>query len=175
MDQKTKQILDRIDHKLDQLISDLEQRPAEELGKEPHPGAWSPLQVLYHLMLSEKLSLGYIQKKLSYDPELPKIDWKARMRSRVLDTYLRGPLKRKAPDQVNETNFPDDLSLAQIAGEWRTFRQGMRSYFEGLEPELFSRQVYKHPFAGRMSLSAMLSFFDSHFDRHHKQIQRALK
>jgi len=174
MDLKTKTILDRIDHKLEQLVSELEQQPAEQLNQEPSPGAWSPLQVLYHLLLAEKLSLGYIKKKLSYDPELPKVDWRARLRTFVLDTYLKTPLRRKAPDNVNETKFPDDLSLEQIAKEWRVSRQDLRRYFEGLEPELFSRQVYKHPFAGRMSLAGMLSFFETHFDRHYRQIKKAL-
>lgn len=175
MDQQTEKILDRIDHKLKKLISDLDKKPAEQLTQEPQPGAWSPLQVLYHLMLSEQLSLRYIKKKLSYDPELPKVDWKARLRTFVLDAYLKSPFKRKAPTNVNESNFPDDLSLVQIAKEWQATRQELRLYLEGLEPELFSRQVYKHPISGRMSLAAMLSFFDSHFDRHHKQIKRALK
>lgn len=175
MDQQTEKILDRIDHKLEKLISDLDKKPAEQLTQEPQPGAWSPLQVLYHLMLSEQLSLRYIKKKLSYDPELPKIDWKARLRTFVLDAYLKSPFKRKAPTNVNESNFPDDLSLVQIAKEWQATRQELRLYLEGLEPELFSRQVYKHPISGRMSLAAMLSFFDNHFERHHKQIKRALK
>jgi uncharacterized damage-inducible protein DinB len=174
MNQPTQKILDRIDHKLEKMISDLEQRPTEALNQAPYPGAWSPLQVLYHLVLAEKLSLGYIKKKLSYNPELPKADWRARLRTSVLNAYLKSPLKQKAPANVNESNFPDDLSLEQITKDWRAMRQELRSYLEGLEPELFSRQVYKHPLSGRMSLAGMLSFFENHFDRHHKQIQRAL-
>lgn len=174
MDPNTQKIFDRIDQKMDALIKELENMPEEKLQQHPEPGAWSVLEVMYHLMLSEKLSRAYIQKKLSFKPDLPANNWSARLRSFLLDTYNRGPIKRKAPQNVSESQFPKDLTFVGVVTEWKNERQTLRTYLEGLEPALYQKQVYRHPFGGRLSLAAMVSFFNSHFDRHYKQIRRVL-
>ena len=66
MDQTTQKKLDHLDQKLASLLRDLEKYSEEELQKSPQPGAWSVIQVLSHLMLSEKLSQAYVKKKLSH-------------------------------------------------------------------------------------------------------------
>lgn len=175
MDQTTQKKLDHLDQKLASLLRDLEKYSEEELQKSPQPGAWSVIQVLSHLMLSEKLSQAYVKKKLSYNPKLPSVNWQSRMRSFLLDTYVRSPLKARAPKNVNESQFPENLTIAQISADWKNDRASLRTYLSSLESGLFKKQVYKHPFGGRLSLAAMISFFDSHFDLHHKQIQRTLK
>jgi hypothetical protein len=45
----------------------------------------------------------------------------------------------------------------------------------GLPDHLYDKEIYKHPFAGRLSLMGMVDFFEHHFRRHREQMRRALK
>ena len=97
------------------------------------------------------------------------------MRATLMNAFNRSPLKRKAPKGVDETNFPKNVSFSQIKEQWLAQRNELKTHLESLPTDLYNKQVYKHPFAGRLSLAGMLSFFDSHFDRHYRQIKRTLK
>lgn len=175
MDRQTQRALSKADAKLDSLLAELEVLPEEVLKKTPAPGAWSVLDVMHHLQLAEYYSQAYVEKKLSFDPELKPTNLGSWFRSQLLNTYSRWPMKWKAPKGVDEHSFPQDSSLEEVAQKWKTQRAKLKSYLEELPEDLYKRQVYKHPFAGRLSLAGMVSFFNSHFDRHHRQIRRTLK
>ncbi|GAB5554594.1 MAG: hypothetical protein Sapg2KO_41850 [Saprospiraceae bacterium] len=172
MDQKTKAIFDKLEWKLQALEQELSDLPVEQLSKSPKPGAWSVLDILHHLKLAEAYGHKYSEKKLSFNPSLPKDNWQAQFRSWLLNTFNRSSLKVKAPKGVDESFFPKEIPFEQIMEEWKAQRKALRTFLEGLDPEIYTKQVYKHPLGGRLSLADMLRFFDSHFDRHHRQIQR---
>lgn len=174
MDQKAKAILDRLEQKLRALEQELSALPTEQLTKVPKPGAWSVLDILHHLKMAEAYGHRYSEKKLSFNPSLPNDNWQSRFRARLLNTFNRSNLKVKAPKGVDESFFPKDVPFQQIMEEWKGQRTALYSFLESLDAETYKKQVYKHPLGGRLSLADMLSFFDSHFDRHYKQIQRTL-
>jgi hypothetical protein len=174
MDLKTKTTFERIETKLAALEQELSTLPKEDLNHVPSPGAWSVLDILHHLKLAENYGLGYTQKKLSFNPTLAADNWQSRFRSWLLDTFNRSSLKIKAPKGVDESFFPKDVPMEQIFQEWKQQRFEMHTFLDGLAPEIYTKQVYKHPLGGRLSLASMVSFFESHFDRHYKQIQRTL-
>jgi hypothetical protein len=51
----------------------------------------------------------------------------------------------------------------------------MAAFLDNLPAEYADKEVYRHPFAGRMSLAGMLSFFEAHFINHRRQLYRALR
>jgi len=175
MDKKTANELQKANRNLDQLISRLEELPPEQLSAAPSEGAWSVLDCLHHLRLAEYYAHAYIKKKLSFNPELKSNNLSSWMRSKMLTTYSRWPMKWQAPKGVDKAAFPEDSSLEEIVGKWKGQRQKLESYLNELPIELFGKQVYKHPFSGRLSLAGMVTFFNSHFDRHLKQINRTIK
>jgi hypothetical protein len=175
MNQKVEAQLQHIDTKLDRLLTNLAQHPAEKLQQRPTPGTWSVTDVLQHLMLVENASQQYVQKKLSFNPTLPNVNLGTAWRMLVLKSYNWLPIKLKAPKYVDETNFSTDLLLTDIADRWRNQRLQLRGFLESLPEDIFNKEVYKHPLAGRLSLLAMLQFYEGHFDRHHKQIRKLLK
>ena len=174
MDHKTHTLFDGADANLAKLITELSQQDPATLAKKPAPNAWSVLEVMEHLRLAESFAMAYIKKKLSFNPTLPASNWQSRLRSFLLDLTLRLPIKRKAPKGVNVDNIKLDKDFATLAKEWQDQRTELRAFLMELPSELYSKQVYKHPFGGRMSLAGMLSFYNTHFDRHSKQIQRTL-
>ena len=175
MDAKTLGLLDKIDAKLAQLKKELSQVPAEKLSQNPSEGAWSVLQVMIHLRMAEGYAHQYLQKKLSFDPKLPNTNLQSAFRTSFMNAFNRMPFKIKAPKGVDTSSLPKIEPLETQMEQWEQQRKALRAYLSGLDDSLFKKQVYKHPFAGRLSLAGMVSFFDSHFDRHYKQIQRTLK
>lgn len=175
MKEKTLNKLRELDAKLEQLHVDLAIFSEDELNQRPQPEVWSALDIIHHLKMSEGLSLEYLRKKLSTGPEgLSKAGLKAKMRVLALSTFMRSNRKRKAPEVVNESAFPERSHLGELMDEWRTQRKELRVFLENQSEDVFALEAYRHPFAGRMSLLGMLQFFDSHFDRHRRQIRRTL-
>lgn len=174
MNNKTSVYFDKIDRKLQQLLDELKQYSDEKLNHKPTPESWSVLQVMHHLMLAENLSGKYVQKKLSFNPELKNTNLGTAWRMLVLRSYNYLPLKLKAPKNVGSENLPETSGFEQTAEKWLTQRQELRAFLSTLPDEIFKKEVYKHPIAGRLNLDGMLQFFEGHFDRHRKQINRIL-
>ncbi len=156
------------------LLEDLKQFSDSKLNKKPQEGAWSVLQVMHHLMLAERLSHQYLEKKLSHNPALEKAGLKSKMRSILLKTYLATPLKRKAPAAVGD-NLPEESTFWEVVKQWKQQREELKAFLETLPDDMMNKELYKHPAAGKMTILDMLKFFDSHFTRHRKQINRNLK
>lgn len=174
MNKKTAAYFDKIDEKLQQLLNNLQQYSDEELNRKPTPESWSVLQVMHHLMLAESLSGKYVQKKLSFNPKLKGTNLGTAWRMLVLRSYNYLPFKLKAPRNVGSENLPETSRIEETAEKWLAQRRELRAYLSTLPEEIFKKEVYKHPFAGRLSLDGMLRFFEGHFDRHRKQIDRIL-
>ena len=137
-------------------------------------GVWSSMQVLTHLLLTEQLSLKYIQKKLSFQPELAKAGLKSRLRLSLLRIYLISPLKFKAPEAVQSQDRTPQCNLEEFGQIWQAERAKMKEFIRELDNDLLIKEVYKHPFVGRLSIAQMLQFFQHHFHRHEKQILKRL-
>lgn len=137
-------------------------------------GGWSAIQTVHHLILTEELSLQYVQKKLSFNPKLEEADFKTRLRSAALWFYLNLPVKFKAPANVSEEKLPGFTTFALTRERWLEVRQKWTEFLEQLPNELLDKAVYRHPFAGRLSWTGTLKFFRYHFQRHRKQIRRIM-
>lgn len=170
-----KKQLAKVNADLDQLFADLEKYSTEKLCKKPTPDAWSAIQVMHHLRLSEKYSLAYCEKKLSFKPKLKKAGILAAGRAVIVDLYLSSPFKFKAPAAISGDATPNSGDLATIKKEWKRERDRLEKFINDLPAEYADKEVYKHPFGGRMSIKGMLQFFESHFRNHRKQIFRALE
>jgi len=167
--------LDRLDRKLADLRSTLAVLPESFLSQSPEPGAWSPLMVAEHLRKAEAISGAYLRKKALSDRPLPRRDLRSRFREMAMGWYLRSPFKFKAPAIVNEESFPDQLILPIQFEQWEEERKNLREWLSRQPEDYFSRQGYRHPLAGRMTVNGMLKFFEWHFDRHRKQIDRTIR
>ncbi|MEQ8703575.1 MAG: DinB family protein [Phaeodactylibacter sp.] len=167
--------LDQLDQELSRLFRQLERYDNAPLNQQPTDGGWTVLQVLHHLILAEEASVGYIQKKLSFNPVLEKAGFRAAWRLFVVDFYFRMPLKFKAPKGVDREALPEHADFESTKAQWESQRRALRKYLSHLPDAQFDRELYKHPFAGKMSLRQMLQFFGMHIKRHQSQINRVLK
>lgn len=166
---------ERIDNLLTEILTYLKEYPEDHLNEKPSPESWSALQVCHHLIKTEELSCQYLKKKLSFNPKLNEANMAAAMRLKLLKTYLNTPLKYKAPENIGTPALPVVSTFAEVESSWKAVRKDLRSFVTGLPLEILSKEVYKHPFAGRLSLEGMLIFFEEHMIRHFKQIKKALR
>jgi len=162
--------LDKLDSDLKQLLENLKMYSADQLNRKPGPSVWSPLQILYHLYRSETLSLSYVKKKMHYNDQLKNSDWRTLVRSCLLSLALRAPFKYTAAPQVNIEHLPEEITLDIIEKDWLGQRDELRSFLLGVDASFLNKNVYRHPYAGRLGLIQMLQFFGTHFHRHEEQI-----
>jgi hypothetical protein len=170
-----KKHLDSLDKELDELLEYLRPYTDEMLNTRPGPGRWSALQVMHHLMKTEALSLQYVRKKLSFNPRLKRAGFLTASRSFLLDIYFRLPFKFKAPEVVSEASLPENSSFEEVHVQWLDLRRQLREFLAGLPGDTLGREIYRHPFAGRLSGRGMIRFFSGHFMRHKKQIERTIQ
>jgi uncharacterized damage-inducible protein DinB len=168
------QQLGQLNTELDALLDQLTQYSHQQINQQPTPDSWSAMQVMHHLLLSETLSMKYCQKKLSFEPSLKKAGLMARLRAFFVRYYLLSPFKFKAPPVLATSALPAESDLEGLANQYRNQRAAFEDFLEQVPEKYLDKEVYKHPFGGRLSLSGMVDFFDAHFQHHRRQALRAV-
>jgi hypothetical protein len=146
--------------------------PHAALNRSPGPGKWSALQVLHHVVTAEALTLGYIRKKMQAGPALEKAGPASRLRLLALQVTLALPIRFKAPTTTGDV--PGESKLEALRARWDDVRSGLGALVESFPDELRDRLVFRHPYAGRMSLAHALGTLQAHLDHHIPQVERAL-
>ena len=168
--------LDRMDTELAGLFEALNKYSDDDLNWKPKSDQWSVLQVMVHLMKAEAGSLAYVEKKLSSGhSHISKAGILAGGRKYIMNGLLHYPFKIKAPQGLGTESLPDRSSFWDLVKQWKKQREDLRTYLASLPIEALSKEIYKHPVVGRMSINGMLSFFEGHFQRHRKQINQVLQ
>jgi len=165
--------LKHLDILLRSLFSQLETCTHVQLNRRPQPGSWSAIQVMHHLMLSESYSRMYCEKKLKNTTQFTNSSVATHIRLLLLRWYLLSGLKAKAPQRVNTGSLPDSDSLDQVTRQWSEERQLLGTLLEKVSPDYFNKTIYKHPYAGHLTIPGMLDFFVAHFRHHVLQISKA--
>lgn len=144
----------------------------EKYNQQPSSGSWSVAQAANHIFLSEQLSTAYIRKKLSYPDTLLPFQIKSWGGVYLIKLVLWSGYKRKAPVNINMWDQQPILSQADLEQQWSKLRADMITLIEKHQGAFGSHMVYRHPFAGRMTMHQMLIFFNDHMAHHMKQINR---
>lgn len=145
----------------------------EKFQLAPKPGKWSISQILTHIVTAEKLSLGYMKKKIQSVDQLNNSGISETLRLWLLIVSQRVPLKYKAPKVMIEST-PDALSFDELVKEWDHVRNDLAAFLEGIEEKNVRKVIYKHPYAGRFDAHQALIFLHEHIIHHKPQIDRIL-
>jgi hypothetical protein len=130
---------------------------------------WSISQIMTHLLTAEKLSIGYMQKKIRSIETLEDVGISAVMRFMILRVSQYVPLRYKAPRVVLE-NTPSALSFGDLVRQWEQQRSELKELLENISPDHVHKAIYKHPYAGRLSAVHALGFLKDHIMHHRPQI-----
>ncbi|MFT7588008.1 MAG: hypothetical protein ACI959_000214 [Limisphaerales bacterium] len=134
---------------------------------------WNTLQVIDHLLISERKSIAYIKKKMEYSDSLSTSNFSNRINATLLQGILKVPIKFRAPKGVEQVRT--DLKLVEVEEEYNQIRAALKTILEDIPEEMMNQNLFRHPLLGRMNIMAALGFFNSHFERHSKQITRIQK
>jgi hypothetical protein len=153
-----------------EIVSRYDAYTTDQLTFKPEPTHWNLLQVLDHIVTSEKMSAIYIKRQLTGKKYPPPPGFKSTYRYALLKLALKLPFRYKAPSIVDATGKSPDLHNLQES--WKTIRQEFRTIIENTDEELLDLGVYKHPRAGLLNMEQALEFMIIHIRHHQKQIER---
>lgn len=152
------------------LLDELEGLDEDLLNKPALGGKWSINQHVAHLILVDKVTMGYVQHKLKKKEELTTPSFSNYFKSILLKLALQSGRKFKAPAPV--ATVPDTAVLSDLRREWDDVRFTMEDVLTETPDELMDKSLFKHPYAGPLTLPQTLTFLQDHFDHHHRTIQQ---
>ncbi len=153
-----------------ELLSKIKNIEYEKLNKPPTKDKWSIAQICQHLIISEKLSVMYINKKLHYKTGIQNTNIASAFRLQLLQFAFNSPFAFKAPENV--AKLPVKSTITEIIDEWEKVRVDLKKIIEELPAEFLIGNIFKHPLVGKMNLYHTLKFFNFHISHHRRQIER---
>ena len=173
MNARVKPLFDRLEVQrvqLQHLIKDLSD---VELNKHPAE-KWSIAQVISHLIASEQLSVGYLNKKMLGIQTAEKSGLKEDLKMLLLIFSQRLPFKFKAPRTIVE-NTPVYGNVDQLISAWDKTRVDLKEVLQKFEDDQINLKIFKHPRAGMLNIQQAIRFFREHIIHHTPQVKNLLK
>ena len=163
---------ERAEQQRNTMLNGLKGFSHEQLNFKPSPKSWCLLEVCEHLMTAERNGLNYMHKKMQGDiDKIEATNFKAKLRSIVLKTALRLPIKFKAPAAAR-FKAKEEYHYDQVRAEWDEIREGWKDLADGFDKPTAEKLIFKHPLAGRLNLEQTFQFLYDHTDHHLAQIER---
>ena len=86
---------------------------------------------------------------------------------------MGAPFKYRMPKTLKPPS--NEFEYHELKSRYESVRKDIDGIIKELSEELLTKEIFRHPFAGRFSMLETLKFFYDHFGRHSKQIERILK
>lgn len=152
------------------LLDELEGLDENLLNTQILEGKWSINQHIAHLILVDRVTMGYVQHKLKKKEDLTPSSLSNHIKSFLLKLALQSGRKYKAPAPV--ATVPDTAILSDLRKEWDDVRFTLEDVLTETPDDLLDKCLFKHPFAGPLTLPQTLTFLQDHFDHHLRIIQQ---
>jgi len=131
---------------------------------------WSINQLIFHLNNVEKSVLDYINYKNAKGELTQKAGLKATLRYFSLKVLLSTNMKFKTPKKVSE--IPEKLDFDQLVTDWNATQFAFEKFLQHFPKELEGKAVFKHPYAGMISIEQTIKFIVDHAKHHQNQMER---
>lgn len=143
-----------------------------QLNFRPSPESWSMLEVMQHLYTSEKLSTDFV-KNFDFGRKNVKLGLKSRLNTILVVNRLNSKKKFNAPKVLEQSKGKFNLSsdANEFHDQWTAMRNEMKSVLESFPEEKLKHFSFNHPAVGKMTVTQMLEFFNSHLNHHKYQIE----
>jgi hypothetical protein len=174
MHSKLQHLFEKIESQRHRVIDLLKNLSPEQLNQKPSPEKWSASEVLSHLITAERLSIGYIKKKVLGVEKISDTGLAEEAKMALLKVSQRiSGLKFKAPKYVVEnTSFYSDLPT--LEKEWLQTRNELKEILETIPEKYLNRKIYKHAVVGYLNIQHAVTFFGEHVTHHTPQLKRLI-
>lgn len=133
---------------------------------------WSINQLLFHLFTVEKSILDYIKYKYSINELTQPAGLKAKLRYHALKILLKTKMKFKAPKKIS--NLPEKIDLEQLIKDWNILQADFEAFLSQFPKDLVGKAVFRHPYAGFLSMEQTIEFIVDHSKHHRSQMSRLI-
>lgn len=153
------------------LLDEIAKLSHTQQNFKPAPDSWSILQVVNHVIHAETGVVKYMLKKMQGISTVEKSGMQAKLRWVVLKSFLKSPLKFKAPKVLNIPQ-EDVYIFDNVSKQWSGVRAEFAKILDQLNPADAEKLLFKHPISGRFNIYQTMSFMREHIGHHVKQIER---
>jgi DinB superfamily len=155
---ETKRIL------LQQRVSGLE---PHVMTARPRPDKWSILEIVEHLVLSERVVFGPAD---ALEQRTPR---ERSLRNRALYWMVMFILRFDIPVKVpSAALLPEGTrSVGSLWAQWEASHAALRRWVEASDTRVRRHALFSHPVAGPMTMADTLRMLDVHLDRHIRQVE----
>jgi hypothetical protein len=162
---KTLRWLDSIHSKLVDTITQIDD---PLFSRSPGQKQWSIAEIVQHLYLVDEKVVEELQKELANPPR--RIGF---LRKFIPTSIVALRLRRvSAPRVVNPLNPP---AKAEVIANYAAARNRLKDLCSTHGRTRLNQTVFKHPFLGEITGTAMISTVGYHELRHYKQIREVIK
>ena len=159
----------KLERERKELISEIEQLNNRQINFKPEKNKWSILQILFHIVKAEHLTIISIKNSLNKKDDLDSSTTGAVVRSFLLNLSLKFPMKIKAPQILRKV--PDTHDTEQLIKKWITLRKDLYKIIEeNSDYQILKKYVFRHPYAGRLNFVQAMEFLENHLKHHKRQI-----
>lgn len=163
---------DKLEKSRKDFFSELENQDESALTFKIDKNKWSSIQICFHLVKSEQLTLLALNKNFEKRENLKNCGATGFFRYSALFLALKSGLKFKAPALLG--NMPESYDFSELKKKWETIRISMEKYLNNFPEDLIKKEIFKHPIAGWLNLNQTLGFLQDHFDHHKVQVTKLL-
>jgi hypothetical protein len=166
------QILAGLERRKSAYLAEVANWPTAALKFRPQPQTWCALEILDHLIKTEKNITAMMLTNLKSANPLSLGD---RVRGVMMLALFYSPVRVKVPGAAAVVLPQPPGDLSEIIEDWKRTREFMSSVIARLEAAGVATRsvgVFRHPVAGWMSPATTLRFLDSHLAHHQYQWRR---
>jgi len=165
--------LSKLEKRTQYLLDEFSAWTPEQLRFRPSPASWSALELIEHLMLTERAVLGMIRSNIDEGREVRMRD---RFGSAVVLGMMALPLRLNVPDVVKQLN-PSKMQpdLPSLRDSWRYDRRVLAGLLGALSIADRKLGVFRHPAGGRTTAGGALVALRLHLWHHSYQFRRLRK
>lgn len=160
----------RLERQRTATVRDLRSLSQEQLQTRPAPDSWSALEVLDHLIRSERAVLRSMRENMGHNHEATIQE---RLRNGIVTVMMLLPTRLRIPGSVSflaPQTGGGDLQL--LAEAWTAERASLSLFLESLSPDDERKGLFRHPVGGWTTASGALCFLQAHFVHHTYQLSR---
>jgi len=161
--------LSNLERQKSELLYEFSGWTPSRLAYRPDDGGWSALQMLDHLIRTEREILLVVYRN---EGSFHRFGITDRLRTRLLIALFRTDRKVKVPSSASVVLPGNGLGLSVLTAEWAEVRERLAQNIERLLESYSGSAVFRHPVAGWMDMHAVLEFLSVHLVHHGYQLKR---